>query len=88
VCGPCWPARAFAISLRQGGDADRVGAAIAPVVAELPERERTMLSLRLLEDLTQNEIAKRIGVSQMQVSRILRAIRERLAKHVPAPAET
>jgi RNA polymerase sigma-B factor len=71
-----------------GYDTVEYRTAIAPVVAELPARERTVLSLRLLEDLTQNEIAKRIGVSQMQVSRILRAIRERFAKHVPEPAET
>ena len=38
----------------------------------LPEREREVLSLRFVEDLTQSEIAARVGVSQMQVSRILR----------------
>jgi RNA polymerase sigma-B factor len=38
----------------------------------LPVREREILYLRFGEDLTQTEIAERIGVSQMQVSRLLR----------------
>jgi RNA polymerase sigma-B factor len=38
----------------------------------LPERERRVLYLRFGEDLPQTEIANRIGVSQMQVSRLLR----------------
>ncbi len=38
----------------------------------LSEREREVLGLRFIEDLTQSEIAARVGVSQMQVSRILR----------------
>jgi RNA polymerase sigma-B factor len=37
----------------------------------LSEREREVLFLRFVEDLTQSEIAARVGVSQMQVSRIL-----------------
>jgi RNA polymerase sigma-B factor len=41
-------------------------------VKHLPERERIVLHLRFTEDLTQTEIAERIGVSQMQVSRLLR----------------
>ncbi len=41
-------------------------------VKHLPERERMVLHLRFTEDLTQTEIADRIGVSQMQVSRLLR----------------
>jgi RNA polymerase sigma-B factor len=40
----------------------------------LDERERFVLHLRFAEDRTQTEIAERIGVSQMQVSRILRAM--------------
>jgi RNA polymerase sigma-B factor len=36
-------------------------------------REREILHLRFVEDLTQSEIGERVGVSQMQVSRILRA---------------
>ena len=38
----------------------------------LPAPEREVLFLRFVEDLTQSEIAARVGVSQMQVSRILR----------------
>jgi RNA polymerase sigma-B factor len=41
------------------------------IIAGLPERERDILGMRFFENLTQAEIAERIGVSQMQVSRIL-----------------
>ena len=39
--------------------------------AELPDRERTILVLRFFEDLTQTQIAARLGLSQMHVSRLL-----------------
>jgi RNA polymerase sigma-B factor len=38
----------------------------------LSTRDREVLRLRFAEDLTQTEISSRIGVSQMQVSRIIR----------------
>lgn len=38
----------------------------------LTERERVILRLRFSEDLTQRDIGRRVGLSQMQVSRILR----------------
>jgi RNA polymerase sigma-B factor len=44
----------------------------------LSQREREVLCLRFVEDLTQSEIAARVGVSQMQVSRILRRSLTRL----------
>jgi RNA polymerase sigma-B factor len=44
----------------------------------LPERERQVLHLRFAEDLTQSEIAERIGVSQMHVSRLIRRALGRL----------
>jgi RNA polymerase sigma-B factor len=44
----------------------------------LPAREREILFLRFSEDLTQSEIAERVGVSQMQVSRLLRRSLHRL----------
>jgi RNA polymerase sigma-B factor len=44
----------------------------------LPKREREILFLRFNEDLTQSEIAARLGVSQMQVSRLLRRSLDRL----------
>lgn len=48
------------------------GASIAGALHSLPETDRRALHLRFVEDLTQTEIAGRLGVSQMQVSRILR----------------
>jgi RNA polymerase sigma-B factor len=44
----------------------------------LPERERMLLHLRFSEDLSQSEIARRVGVSQMHVSRLLRRAVARL----------
>jgi RNA polymerase sigma-B factor len=46
--------------------------ALTPALRELSARERTILRLRFGEDLTQSEIAKRVGISQMHVSRLLR----------------
>ena len=46
-------------------------AALSPLLAELPEREQVMLYLRFYEGMTQSEIAKRLGISQMHVSRLL-----------------
>ncbi|MCB0924989.1 MAG: SigB/SigF/SigG family RNA polymerase sigma factor [Mycobacterium sp.] len=45
--------------------------ALRPLLAALPERERTVLLLRFFESLTQTQIAERVGVSQMHVSRLL-----------------
>ncbi len=47
-------------------------ATVFAAAKHLPMREREVLYLRFGEDLPQTEIAKRIGVSQMQVSRLLR----------------
>lgn len=45
--------------------------AVRPLIAALPERERQVLVWRFYDSLTQSQIAERLGVSQMQVSRIL-----------------
>jgi RNA polymerase sigma-B factor len=47
-------------------------ATLAEGLPALSERERTVLRLRFVEDLTQSQIAEQIGHSQMHVSRILR----------------
>jgi RNA polymerase sigma-B factor len=58
-------------------------ASIAPAVRDLPQRDRTVLYLRFFRGLTQSEIAREVGVSQMHVSRILsqtlRTLREAVA---------
>jgi RNA polymerase sigma-B factor len=68
----------------QGGLADQLGRFdagidrvedavwIEQLAGELSPREREVLRLRFVEDLVQREIASRVGVSQMHVSRILR----------------
>jgi RNA polymerase sigma-B factor len=47
---------------------------LSPVLRTLGERDRLILDLRFYEGLTQREIATRIGVTQMQVSRLLTRI--------------
>jgi RNA polymerase sigma-B factor len=46
-------------------------ASLAPEMEKLPERERRILYLRFYKGLTQSEIADRLGISQMHVSRLL-----------------
>lgn len=62
---------------------------LARAMRHLPERERQVLHLRFAMDLTQTEIAKCVGVSQMQVSRLLRRSLDRLRELVddPSPAD-
>jgi RNA polymerase sigma-B factor len=45
--------------------------ALRPLLDGLPERERTVLVFRFFESMTQTQIAERVGISQMHVSRLL-----------------
>ena len=66
-------------------------ATLAPLLARLPAREQQVLRLRFEHDLTQSEIAALVGVSQMQVSRILRraiAALQQLAAEPPTADDT
>jgi len=58
------------------------GEAIGRTLALLPDRERMILHLRFVEDLTQSEIATRVGISQMHVSRLLRRALEAVRAQV------
>jgi RNA polymerase sigma-B factor len=53
-------------------------ATIDTALRALPVRQRAILRLRFRDDLTQAEIAERLGISQMHVSRLLRQALERL----------
>ncbi len=47
--------------------------ALEEVIDRLPEREKHILHLRFYRDQTQTEVARRIGISQVQVSRLERS---------------
>ncbi|APU16704.1 MULTISPECIES: SigB/SigF/SigG family RNA polymerase sigma factor [Actinoalloteichus] len=49
-----------------------------PLLAKLPERDRKIVVLRFFGGMSQADIARRVGVSQMQVSRLLASILSRL----------
>ncbi|MEV7144351.1 RNA polymerase sigma factor SigF [Streptomyces tauricus] len=51
---------------------------LAPLVAELDERERRIIHLRFVEERTQAEIGELLGISQMHVSRLISRIIKRL----------
>jgi RNA polymerase sigma-B factor len=63
------------------------GAAIEGALSSLSSRDRMVLHLRFVEDMTQTQIAERVGVSQMHVSRILRSALEQLRSNVPLEEE-
>ncbi len=57
-----------------------LGATVGPVFRALPEREQLIVKLRFVDDLKQHEIAERIGISQMHVSRLLRRAVDRMTE--------
>ncbi|MBA2953274.1 sigma-70 family RNA polymerase sigma factor [Nocardioides sp. MAH-18] len=63
-------------------DASDARVMLAPVVRRLSERDRRILYLRFFEDRTQAEIGDDLGVTQMQVSRLLSRILEDLRDHL------
>jgi RNA polymerase sigma-B factor len=59
-------------------------ACVDPGLRDLPDRQREILRLRFDEDLTQREIATRLGISQMHVSRLIRRSLDDVAAAVGA----
>ncbi|MQY16095.1 RNA polymerase sigma factor FliA [Streptomyces sp. RB5] len=76
----------------EGALADRIGyedqslegieyvESLKPLIAELPSRDRRILSLRFVANMTQSEIGEELGISQMHVSRLLSRTLVRLRK--------
>jgi RNA polymerase sigma-B factor len=55
-----------------GYDLAEYNATLGPAMKALPDRERLIIHMRFVEDMTQSQIAERIGISQMHVSRLIR----------------
>ncbi|WP_030377534.1 MULTISPECIES: RNA polymerase sigma factor SigF [unclassified Streptomyces] len=76
----------------EGALADRIGyedhdlegveyvESLKPLIAGLPQRDRKILSLRFVANMTQSEIGEELGISQMHVSRLLARTLVRLRK--------
>jgi RNA polymerase sigma-B factor len=60
--------------------------ALAQAIGTLSDRERLIIRLRFVEERTQSEIGRTLGVSQMQVSRLLTGILTRLRAGLGDPA--
>lgn len=57
-------------------------ASLEPALEALPEREREILRMRFEDGLTQTQIAEKIGISQMHVSRLIRKSLSRMRDHL------
>jgi RNA polymerase sigma-B factor len=58
---------------------------VRPLIASLPDRQRDVLRLRFFENLTQTQIAERVGCSQMHVSRLIASALRTLRSQVREP---
>ena len=56
-----------------------------PLIAALPEQQKTVLLLRFFEDMNQSQIAERMGYSQMHISRLLAKALATLRRQVREP---
>jgi RNA polymerase sigma-B factor len=59
-------------ALDEGFETAEQAAVLSRALDALPERERALVRLRFEEDLSQSEIGRKLGISQMHVSRLLR----------------
>ena len=58
---------------------------VRPLLEALPQREQTVLRLRFFENMTQSQVAERLGISQMHVSRLLSRSLTKLREAVRSP---
>jgi RNA polymerase sigma-B factor len=58
---------------------------LKPLIAELPQRERSILAMRFTGDMTQAQIGEKLGISQMHVSRLLSRTLKGLRKSLTGP---
>lgn len=70
-----------------GYDAAEARMMVERLMETLSERERTILHLRFFEHLSQEEISQKIGISQVHVSRLIRASLDRLRERVSSDSE-
>ncbi len=64
------------------------GLVVGDALNTLPERERRLLRMRFVEGMTQGEIGEELGVSQMQISRLLRRTLDTLRARLGGVYET
>ena len=80
------PGATSALEVRDRGPSPTEGVdlrqTLSRLVSRLPPRDQEIIRLRFVEDLTQSQIAARLGVSQVQVSRLLSAALRRLRDYV------
>jgi RNA polymerase sigma-B factor len=77
--GDAWTLGESVSEDEHGYEMVEIGETLRGTLEALPMREQVILRLRFEHDLTQAEIAERVGVSQMHVSRLLRRSLDRLA---------
>ena len=58
---------------------------VEELMRRLPPREQEIVRLRFYDELSQSEIAERVGISQMHVSRLLRRSFEQMRQQVESP---
>jgi len=63
-----------------GYDAAEARLTVGRLLETLPERDRRIVEMRFIDEMTQSEIAGQVGVSQVQVSRLLRAALDRMRR--------
>ena len=84
---PDWSLEQGAAAMVRGGFRHLIVIDEGEAAGVLSVRDREVLRLRFGEDLTQTEISKRVGVSQMQVSRIIRQALVRLRSDIDRKSE-
>ena len=97
--GPAYAPVSLDAGVGEGGDgkgvADTIGSkdpeldrvemrdVLNRAMEHLSPRERSIMAMRFYEEMSQSEIARRLGISQMHVSRLQRAALEQLRKYIP-----
>jgi RNA polymerase sigma-B factor len=75
-------------ALDEGFDRAEARAVLRPALAKLAPREQEILMLRYFGEHTQAEIGRMVGISQMQVSRLLSRALTRLKENLATPPRT